>query len=264
MSRRAMWKGAIRIGAEKLPVKLYAAVEDAAVHFHLLHDKDESRVEQRLVHPETGEEVARDDVRKGFALEPGLFVMLDPDEIAKLSPPASRDVTLEAFVPDDAIEPVWFERPYHLGPDGSSLAYQALARALRDEKRQGLARWVMRGKAYSGVLRAQDDALVLIVLRDREEVVAAPAASADAKRAATQQEMALAEQLVESLEGELDLSQFHDEHRERVKHLIEQKASGKRVRLVRPKTRKATGDALLGALRKSVKQARGARERKSA
>jgi DNA end-binding protein Ku len=264
MSRRAMWKGTLRVASEKLPVKLYAAVEDVGVHFHLLHDRDEARVEQRLVHPETGEEVPSEEVRKGFPLEPGVFVLLEPEEIAKLAPPPSRDIEIEAFVPDDAIDPAWFERPYHLGPDGASTAYQALARALAAERHQGLARWVMRGKSYAGVLRAQDDALVLIVLRDREEVVAAPAMPREAKREASKQELALAEQLVASLESELDLTQFHDEHRERVKHLVEQKARGKRVKLVRPKTRRATGDALLTALRKSVKQARGGKERKSA
>lgn len=271
MSRRAMWKGTLRMNGARLPVKLYAAVEDTDVHFHLLHDHDEQRVEQRLVHAETGEEVPSDEVRKGFPLESGVFVMLEPEEIAKLAPPASRDIEVGPFVPGDALESTWFERPYHLGPDGSGSAYQALARALAAEQRQGLARWVMRGKPYTGVLRAQDGTLVLIVLRDREEVVAAPAAVPASTRVATKQEIALAEQLVDALTGELDLSQFENEHRARVRHLVEQKAKGKKVRLVKPKTRRATGDSLVTALRGSLKRSgarasgrRAARERKSA
>ena len=270
MSRRAMWKGVLRAGRTNVPVKLYAAVEDTEVHFHLLHDRDEQRVEQRLVHPETGEEVASDEVSKGFPLEPGVFVMLDPDEIAKLAPPATRDIEVGPFVPAGAIESTWFERPYHLGPDGSGAAYQALARALEAEQRQGLARWVMRGKAYTGLLRSQGDALALIVLRDREEVLAAPAAVPPAQRAATKQEVALAEQVVDSLSGELDLTQFRNEHRERVRQLVAQKARGKKPRLQRPKTRRATGDSLVSALRGSLKRGARApkrhapRERKSA
>lgn len=271
MSRRAMWKGSLRMNGARLPVKLYAAVEDTDVHFHLLHDRDEQRVEQRLVHPETGEEVASDAVRKGFPLESGVFVMLEPEEIAKLAPAATRDIEVGPFVPADALESTWYERPYHLGPDGSGGAYQALARALEAERRQGLARWVMRGKPYTGVLRSQNGALVLIVLRDREEVVAAPSAVPASKRSATKQEVALAEQLVDALTGELDLAQFENEHRARVQHLVEQKAKGKKVRLVKSKTRRASGDSLVTALRSSLKRTgsraprrRGARERKSA
>lgn len=271
MSRRAMWKGTLRIDGGRVPIKLYAAVEDADVHFHLLHDRDGQRVEQRLIHPETGEDVPSDEVRKGFPLEPGVFVMLDPREIAKLAPRASRDIEVGPFLPDDALESTWFERPYHLGPDGSAAAYRALARALKDEQRQGIAHWVMRGKPYTGVLRSQDDALVLIVLRDREEVVAAPAAAPTPARAATKQELALAEQLIDALTGELDLAQLENAHRARVRHLVEQKAKGRKVRLAKPKTRRATGGSLVTALRGSLKRAgsrtpkrRPQRERRSA
>ena len=105
-----MWKGVLRVGEQSVPVKLYAAVEDADVHFNLLHDTDGAHVEQRLVHPETGEAVPTDQVHKGFELERGTFVMLEPEEIAGLAPPAARDVELSAFVPDSAIAPAWFER----------------------------------------------------------------------------------------------------------------------------------------------------------
>jgi DNA end-binding protein Ku len=257
-----MWKGVLRIGEQAVPIKLYAAVEDADVHFHLLHDADDVRVEQRLVHAESGTVVPADQVHKGYALEPGVFVLLEPAEIKSLAPPASRDVAVDVFVPEDAIEPVWFERPYHLGPDGSAAAYQALARALEAEKRQGIARWVMRGKTYTAALRARDGVLALIVLRDREEVLSAPEL-APAPREASKQELALAEQLVGSLAGELDLAQFHNEHRERVRKLVADKASGKTPKLSRPKLRKASGDALLATLQASLKQARS-KERKSA
>ena len=253
-----MWKGVLRVGEQAVPVKLYAAVEDADVHFNLLHDEDGERVEQRLVHSEKGTAVPPDQVHKGYELERGVFVRLEREELAELAPAASRDVELRAFVPDDAIPPAWFERPYHLGPDGQGASYHALARALKAEGRQGIAHWIMRGKAYTGALRVQaDGVLVLISLRDREEVVAAPKIEPSSTRAATKPELALAEQLVASLAGELDLSQFHNEHRERVRKFVEEKAQGHAPKLARPKSRKATGDALLTALRASLKQARG-------
>src|SRR5688572_10694482 len=88
MAMRAMWKGVLHLGKQSVPVKLYAAVEDTAVHFHLLHDG--VRVEQRLVNPATGEPLSKDDIQKGFALEPGKFVILKPKELQSLEPEASR------------------------------------------------------------------------------------------------------------------------------------------------------------------------------
>lgn len=271
MSRRSMWKGVLRVGEQSVPIKLYAAVEDTAVHFHLLHDDDGVRVQQRLVHPESGEAVPADQVHKGYAVEPRVFVLLEHDELQSLAPEASRDIEVSAFVPADAIAPAWFERPYHLGPDGSSKDYQAFARALEAEQRQGIAHWVMRGKSYTGALRAKDGELALIVLRDREEVLAPPASKPASTRPATKQELALAEQLVSSLKGELDLSEFRNEQRARVRELVEKKSQGKSIRLVQPKTRKAAGDSLAAALRASLKQPRAAtprsqreKERKSA
>src|SRR4051794_26722455 len=116
MTTRAMWKGVIRCGRQQLAVKLHAAVEDADVHFHLLHARDGVRVQQRIVNPESGQAVDKTEVRKGFPLGHGSFVLLAPDEIKALAPEASRDIELETFVPDTSIPAAWFERPYHLSP----------------------------------------------------------------------------------------------------------------------------------------------------
>jgi DNA end-binding protein Ku len=251
-----MWKGVLRLGEPSVAVKLYAAVEDTAVHFHLLHDLDGVRVQQRLVNPETGGVVAADRVRKGYALEPGTFVLLEPEEVTRLAPKASRDIEVTTFVPLDAIAPPWFARPYHLGPDASATQYRALAAALEREQCQGIARWVMRGQVYAGALRARDGSLSLIVLRDRESVLSAPTLEPVATREATTQELALAKQLVSSLHGELDLSVFHDEQLGRVRELIEQKAEGKVVKLPRGKPRKHAPESLSAALRASLEKGR--------
>src|ERR1700742_1632156 len=117
MAARSMWKGTLRIGKQELKVKLYAAVEDAAVHFHLLHAKDGVRVEQRMVHPDTNEPVAPDSVEKAYEVESGTFVKLSEEELKALVPEASRDVTVDGFIPAGSVGPGWYERPYYLGPD---------------------------------------------------------------------------------------------------------------------------------------------------
>lgn len=266
MTTRAMWKGFIRCARQQLAVKLHAAVEDTDVHFHLLHAGDGVRVQQRIVNPATGEVVPHDQIRKGYAFGNGVFVMLDPSEVEALAPKPSRDIEVETFVPEGAIPAAWFERPYHLSPDGDADAYFALAAALAKTQRQGIAHWTMRGKRYVGALRAQGDHLALVALRDREEVLEAPELAAPKLRAPNQKELALAEQLVSALEGEFDPAAWKSEHRERVQTFVDQKARGKQPRGKPPRKRESAPASLERALSASLKQARNgsAREKKSA
>src|SRR5579885_2191726 len=171
MAARAIWSGALKIGSKRLPVKLYSAVEDQSIHFHLLDAKTKSRVKQHMINPETGEEVAREDIRKGYEVDRGAFVLLEDEELESLEPKASKDMDITRFVPADAISHVWYERPYYLGPDGDSADYFALAQALKNENKEAVAQWVMRGKSYAGALRVNGDYLVLITLHHAEEVL---------------------------------------------------------------------------------------------
>jgi DNA end-binding protein Ku len=267
---RAMWKGDIELGEARLAVKLYAAVEDTEIHFHLLHAHDHARVEQHYVDPESGEIVPSDEIRKGFALEPGVFALLEQAEIEALHPKAEHKFELVGFVPDDSIAPAWFERPYYVGPDGDEAEYAALAQVLRDEAVQAVLHWSMRGRHYTGALRASGPQLVLISLRTRDEVLAAPKLDAPKSRAPTTQELALAEQLVKSLDGEFHPDEWKSEHSERVLDMIDKKAKGKRLRLVKPAPRKAETGSLERALSASLKQlgaakpAKKTREKQSA
>jgi DNA end-binding protein Ku len=250
MPARSMWKGSLRIAKHELKFKLYAAVEDAAVRFHLLHAADEQRVEQRMVHSETAEAIPPDAIHKAFEVESGTLVLLTDEELAALVPEPSRDVDVYAFVPEGAIGPTWYERPYFIGPDGDAAEYAALARALRETKRVGLARWVMRNKRYNGALRAEGDHLVLLTLHSREEVVEAPKLTLG-EGAADERELKMAKQLVSALEGDFEPSKFENHHRERLMELIQAKAKGKKL----PKRRaqkKAAPSSLSGALRASL------------
>lgn len=263
MAMRATWKGEIQLGKRRLPVKLYAAVQDTHVHFHLLHTGDGIRVEQHIVNPSSGKPLEKDEIQKGYALGSGTFVVLKPNERKELEPEPSRAIEVLRFVPDTALEPAWFERPYRLGPDGDTAEYLALARALADAKRQAIVRWVMRGRSYTGALRSDGTRLLLISLRDREEVVEAPRVEVPNARAASDKELALAKQLVAALESEFDPSQFRSDYQERVRKLVAQKAAGKHVRLAKPEPRKPSAGSLEHALRASVSRTHG-RERKSA
>ena len=251
MAARAIWKGELKIGTQKLPVKLYAAVEDKSIRFHILDDSKRNRVKQHMVQPESGEEVEAKDIRKGYEIEPGRFVILDDEELEKLKPEPSRDIEVSGFIPIKAISQQFYERPYFLGPDGDQANYFALARALENQETEGIAHWVMRNKTYSGALGAQDGYLVLSTLRNAGEVIAADELPKPDGRAPTKKEIEMAKLLVSMLEGEFDADSYKDKYRERVLEFIAKKAKGHAPRLAAVKTKRKT-TSLDSVLAKSI------------
>jgi DNA end-binding protein Ku len=258
MSARAIWKGRLVLGKHEVAVKMYSAVEDQAVHFHLLHEKDLTPVEQRIVRKDNGREVPKEAQRKAMPLDDQRAVILEPDELDQLEPESDRAIHLLRFVPRDALGDQWFDRPYYLGPDDDSDAYFALAEALADKERLGIARWVMRDKRYVGALSAADGYLRMTTLRRADQVVAVPAVRPHKARTPSGAEGKLAEQLVESITGAFEPEQWHNEYRARLHKLIDAKAKGTKLRLVAAKPKEATGD-LAGSLRASLAAARGKR-----
>lgn len=262
MAARAIWKGVLRFADVEVPVKLYSAVEDRKVHFRLLAGGgkgggERKPVEQRMVEPDSGKTVPAEKIRKGYEAEPGLFVVLDEEDLAEAEPPPSRDVEITRFVPAEAIDPPWYERPYWLGPDGDEAAgpYFALARALEREGREGVARWTMRKKGYLGALRPRDGRLMLVTLRHAGEVIAAADLPAPRGRPLAERELAMARQLVAALEDDFRPEEYRDEHRESLRELIEAKAEGAPIEIKKFRPKAATDD-LDRALAASLEQAK--------
>ena len=240
MTARAIWKGELKVDSTKVPVKLYSALKDQAVRFHILEEKSKTRVKQHMVEADSGKEVAREEIQKGFEVEPGTFVILGKEELEKLEPEASREIEITQFVPPQAIPPEYYDRPYYLGPDGDQTAYFALAEALKKKEKEGVAHWVMRKQPYVGALRAENDHLVLFTLRRAEEVLSARDLPRPAGRAPDKKELTMAKQLVELLKGEFDPKEYKDQYRERVMEFVEKKAKGHKPRLQLVKTKRKT------------------------
>src|ERR1700694_55310 len=130
MAARPIWKGELKLNSTKVPVKLYAAVKDQAVRFHILDEDSKTRVKQHMINPDSGDEVTNEEIQKGFEVESGTFVILGQKELESLEPKASREIEVEKFLPPAAIPPEFYDRPYYLGPDGDAANYFALAEAL--------------------------------------------------------------------------------------------------------------------------------------
>src|SRR5215475_8703995 len=141
MAGRAIWKAELRVATIRVPVKLYSAVVDRTIRFHILDSKKE-RVKQHMIEPDSGKEVPSAEIVKGYEFEKGKYVVLTKDELNELEPEPSREVLLSGFMTAGEIGPQWYDRPYWLGPDGDSSSYFALAEALANRKKEGLAHWV--------------------------------------------------------------------------------------------------------------------------
>lgn len=256
MAARAIWKGNLKLDSTKVPVKLYSAVKDQTVRFHILDVKSKTRVKQHMIDPDTGDEVPTDEIQKAFEVEPGTFVILDKKELETLEPEASRDIEVEQFVPPEEIPPEYYDRPYYLAPDGDSAAYFALAQALQNREKEGVVRWVMRKQPYVGAIRAEDDHLVLFTLRNAEEVLSAKNLPRPAGRAPDKKELNMAKQLVELLKGEFDPKDYKNEYRERVMEFVEKKAKGHKpkLRLVKSKKKAASLDKVLSKSIETLKK----------
>jgi DNA end-binding protein Ku len=261
MAARAIWKGSIDLGRTELPVKLYSAVEDRTVHFHLLEKRTHARVKQHMVNPGTSKEVRSDEIRKGYEIEPDTFVIVDDEDLKKIEPEPSTTIELASFLPEGRIGHQYYDRPYYLGPDGDTKTYFALAEALARKGREGLARWVMRKKEYVGALRASDGYLVLITLRHAEEVLTAREIGSPSGKAPDSREIKMAEQLVAVLEDEFRAEDYADEYRDRVMKHIEAKAKGKRPKLEVLRKPSAEPKSLMDALAASLKSSGGKKEK---
>src|SRR5690242_2746354 len=115
MAARAIWKGQLKLGTTKIPVKLYSAVQDKTVRFHILDEKAKARVKQHMIDPDSGAEVPNEEIQKGYEVEPGKFVILTEEDLEKLAPPPSRDIEVVEFVAQDEISQQWYDSHYYFG-----------------------------------------------------------------------------------------------------------------------------------------------------
>jgi DNA end-binding protein Ku len=262
MAARAIWKGELTISSTKIAVKLYAAVQDRDVRFHVVQDQTKTRVRQQMV-TDRDQAIAKEEIRKGYEIEPGSFVVLEEKELKELKPEESRAIDISRFVPSSAIGNEWYERPYYLGPDDDPEKYFALAEALENEPLTGVARWSMRGKSYVGALRAEGGYLTLTKLRYSQEILSSRELPAPSGRPLAPNELKMAEELITVLEGKFNPEEFHDEYRQRLQEFLAAKARGKTQRLPVIKQRTTKG-SLEQQLAKSLAAWKPKKEKKVA
>lgn len=275
---RPVWTGSLGFGHVHVPVRLYGVVSPRQVRFHLLHDADGARIQQKRVCSADDEEVPLAHVVKGYEVRPGRYVEVTRGELEAIEPLASRTVDLEDFIELSEIDPVLFDTSYHVMPgENASSPYATLAMALRASGRAGVGRLVMHLKGHLCVVWPRGRGLVLSTLHYADELVSQdgfPELSVPGPRPAeTEVEAVL--RAVEARTVGFEPHRYHDTHRERLLGFLERRARTHGVREVPaeapapagrvPETVVGEGGELSnrGALRLRQQAAREARERTS-
>lgn len=255
---RSIWTGSLSFGLVNIPVKLFTAIHEERVAFHLLHDQDKVRLKQKMICPDDGTEVHREHMVKGYEISPDKYVIVRDEEIEAVAPKSSRVIELQDFVDLAAIDPVYFDKPYYLAPQQhAEKSYALLVEAMAKTGKVGIAKFTMRSKEYLAALRPVDRVIVLETMHFANEVTKAKdieEAPRDVKLDA--REISMAEKLIEGLSTKFHPSAYHDEYRERIMELIKKKSHGETV-----STHKDTGEKqtrttdLMAALEASLAKA---------
>lgn len=262
---RAIWSGSISFGLINIPVKLYGAVSRKSVSFNQIDSRTGARVKHQKVSASDGEPVPAEAIVKGYQLASGEYVLLADDELSALDPEATRSVDIEQFVDLSDIDPILYDAAYYAVPDHAARKpYALLVKAMEEQHRVAVARFVMRSKQHLCAVRPHDGVLVLSTMVYPDEIND-PAELDDFDSVedvdVSDRELTMARQLVESLSEEFEPERFHDTHRAQVLDLIERKAAGEEpVAPPEPVAEERVVD-LMEALEASVQAAKESRQR---
>ncbi|GCD32653.1 non-homologous end joining protein Ku [Streptomyces chrestomyceticus JCM 4735] len=259
---RSVWNGSISFGLVSIPVKTYSATErTASVSFVRIHEKDGGRIHYRKVCELDGEEVPNEEVGKGYQAADDTIVPITDEDLAKLPLPTTKTLTILAFVGADEIDPLQLDKSYFLGPNGAAAAkpYALLRDALEHQEKVAIGKVAMHGRETLAMLRSHDGAIAMHTLLWPDQVRSARTVAPSDKVEIRENELTLAETLMDSL-GELDESELHDDYREAVEELVSAKLEGGEP--AAPRAAPGTGGKvidLMAALENSVRAARESR-----
>lgn len=254
MAGKAIWKGNIHFGDVDVPVKLHTAVREERIQFHLLHKRDHVRLRQQMICAYEKKPVPPEAQTKGFEVEDGKYIIVDPEELERTTPESNRVIEVHEFVKSEQIDPLLLERAYYLEPDVHLKGYTALAEALKEMGVAGICTWTMRKRSYLGALQTGGKILRLNTLRYADEVVSAKSLELE-KLPLSERELKIGSDLINQLTAPFEPKKFKNEHEEKLRNLIDKKARGEKIAILRPRRLKPTApDKLLQALEASLKK----------
>jgi DNA end-binding protein Ku len=248
---RAIWSGAISFGLVNAPVRMYSAISEHKLHFHWIHEKDESPIGYQKLCKLEEKPVPDDEVVKAFEFEPGEYVYMDDEDFEAARVEGYKTIEITDFVTYEQIDPIFFARTYYLGPqEGGEKVYALLARAMEESGLAALAKFVMRDRQNLGALRVRDGVITLEQMYFADEIRAIDEIKPTNGRV-SKEELAMATQLIDNFTGDFKPEKYKDTYRDALCEIIRAKRAGKEVHRA-PETEEAGPPDLLEALRASI------------
>lgn len=250
---RPIWKGAVSFGLVTIPVGLFAATQDKRPKFRQLRDTDHSPIKYKRVAETDGVEVPFENIVKGYEIDKGRYVVFTPDELGEVMKGLSGGIVdVVQFVAADQIDPIYYRSSYYLAPEKTGLkAYKILLRALEERDMVGIAKVAIREREYLATLRAEEGVLIMETMFWPDEIREPLFEILEEDIEVRDEEVEMAEMIIDNLTTPFDPSAWHDATREAVEAAAQQKIDGQEI--VAPEAPQPTGVVdLMEALKASV------------
>jgi DNA end-binding protein Ku len=232
MAARATWKGHLKLSLVTIPIRVFPATDaHATVSFNQLHEACQTRIQQKKWCPHCEREVANTEIVKGYEFSKGRYVTVSEEDLSKVRPESTRLINLTRFTTVDQIDPIYFERPYYLAPDGN-VAAEAFA-VIREgmQGKAGIGKLALYGREYIVAVQPREKGLVMYTLRSADEVRSMSQIEELEGVPATlrPEDVKLAQQVIGTFEGDLDMTSFQDTYQEGLRALIDAKVAGEEI-----------------------------------
>jgi DNA end-binding protein Ku len=256
MAPRAYWKGFLRLSLVSCPIALYPATsEREKIHFHQLNRNTGNRIQYKKVDAETGREVERDDIIKGYEKSKGEYVPVEPEELEAVAIESKRVIEIDQFVPRKEIDELYFANPYYIVPDGEAgaQAYAVIRNAIEEANMIALGRVVFTSREHMIALEARGKGIMGITLRYPYEVRDEKDYFDDIPgERVTKDMLELAAHIIKTKTGHFHPDKFEDQYEDALRDLLRRKDKGEKIEPA-PAQEKSNVINLMDALRRSVK-----------
>jgi DNA end-binding protein Ku len=252
---RAIWSGSISFGLVNVPVRMFSAIDENDLRFHLIHEPDSSRIGYQKICKDEDKPVPDDEIVKAFEFEKDEFVVLADEDFEAARTEGVKTIEISDFVPYEEIDPIYFERTYYLGPqDGGEKVYALLRNAMEETGLAAIAKYVMRDRQHLGCLRVREGTLTLEKMFFHDEIRPLDEIAPKGVRVA-KGELEMATALIGQFTGEFEPEKYEDTYREVLIKVIKAKQKGETITAPEPEAEEEPAD-LLAALKASVDAAK--------
>ncbi len=252
---RAIWTGAITFGLVHVPVRLVTAVQDTSPDFHMIDPETGSRIHYRTVNDE-GDEVERSDLVKGYEVESGEIIVVEPEELDELAPEKTDAIEIDDFVDLADIDPIYYDKPYYILPDeGAEKPYKLLLAAMERSEKVGIAKFVMHQREHLTAIRPLHGVLCLVLMRFAEEVRPTEELGLALEDVEVDDdELEVAVQLVDAMTEDFHPEDFTNDYQQQVRELLEARAEGEEFVVPERAEEEVETEGLVDALKKSLEK----------